>query len=505
MNDRIFYFSIAGFCSGVLLRSFFNFSLYFPALFLILSCVVLVYLAIKKANKNIFLTVILLFSFCLGIFSYSFSDKRGNKILDGVVNQKIKTEGIILKEPIDKGGHTNLVIDFGKIFFENGEEKIDGRTVIITESFPKFEYGDLVSVSGVLKMPENFETDGGKNFDYISYLAKDGIFYQMFYPKVELISKNNGSIIKQNLFKLKNAFLTSMEKMIPDPHAALLGGLTVGAQESMGKELQDNFRKTGIIHIIVLSGYNVTIVAEAIMKLFGFLPFLFSSILAGASIIFFAIMTGASSTIIRASIMALLVILARVAKRKYDIMRALFAAGVLMILHNPKILVFDSSFQLSFLATFGLIQISPLIQNYLKIIPGKFGIRESAAAVISTQIFIFPFLLYKMGELSSVSLPVNMLILPFIPATMFVGFLTSIVGFASSFIATPFSWLSYLLLEYELKVVDIFSSFSFSSIKIGTPSIFVIILIYGIYFFFLHRVFKKNKSDKRGIIFSNET
>ncbi|MEK7147475.1 MAG: ComEC/Rec2 family competence protein, partial [Patescibacteria group bacterium] len=102
----------------------------------------------------------------------------------------------------------------------------------------------------------------------------------------------------------------------------------------------EKFRTVGVIHIVVLSGYNITIVAEFIMRLLAFLPR--AARLAGGAlaIILFAVMTGGSATIVRASLMAILVVVARATGRIYGITRALLLAGFLMVLHNPKILVF---------------------------------------------------------------------------------------------------------------------------------------------------------------------
>ena len=125
-------------------------------------------------------------------------------------------------------------------------------------------------------------------------------------------------------FLLKNKFLDSLSLVIPEPHSSFMGGLTVGAKQSISKDLQEDFRKTGIIHIVVLSGYNITLVADTIMRFFSFLPGVFGLSLGMFSIGMFAIMTGASATIIRASVMAILVLLARATGRVSEITWVLF-------------------------------------------------------------------------------------------------------------------------------------------------------------------------------------
>ena len=162
--------------------------------------------------------------------------------------------------------------------------------------------------------------------------------------------------------------------------------------------------------------------------------------------------------------------------------RVFFIAGFFMLLHNPKILVFDVSFQLSFLATVGLIYFSPLIEPKVKWVTEKWKLREIVVATISTQIFVLPFLLYKTGLFSVVSLPVNLLILTAIPATMLLGFLAGTSAFVSAALATPFAWGAYTLLAYELGVVEWFARLPFASITLAAFPSWLAILVYLFYF-----------------------
>src|SRR3989338_10307312 len=162
----------------------------------------------------------------------------------------------------------------------------------------------------------------------------------MFRPRVALLSGGQGSWFVEKLFAFKESFIANISRLIPEPHAALLGGLVVGAKQSLGKKLLDDFRTVGVIHIVVLSGYNITIIAYFIEWLFSRLRKNLRLTLASLGIILFAIMVGASATVVRATIMALLALMARSIGRTYMVTRALLIAGSLMLLHNPKILVF---------------------------------------------------------------------------------------------------------------------------------------------------------------------
>ncbi|MCR4284234.1 MAG: ComEC family competence protein [Parcubacteria group bacterium] len=471
--NKIFTIFLGSFVFGVFIRSFLDFGPAFAGLFILLGAVLVLVYFFQGKKKIIIFASLLFFSTGLGIFRYDISsNSRENIFFESNIDQAISFKGIVSDEPDYREDNTRYIIEVG-----------DGvRILVYGERYPEFNYGDEVGVKGKLKKPENFSGD----FNWPLYLAKDNIFYEMFYPKMELISSGNGFILKEGLFAVKRRFLQNISRVIPSPHSALLGGLVVGSKEAMGKELLDDFRKTGVIHIVVLSGYNVTIVVLSMMRIFSFLPQVFGIALGSFGIILFALLTGASATIVRSSIMALIVVLAKTTGRIYNITIALFIAGFLMIFHNPKILVFDPSFQLSFLATVGLIYFSPFFERKFKFIPEKWNIREVAIATLATQIFVLPFLLYKIGEISIVSLPVNLLILIFVPVTMFFGFLAGFFGFLGIIISTPFAWVTYLLLEYELKVVDIFSSIPFASIKLQVP-LWIMFLIYVIYAFIIFK------------------
>ncbi|MEJ0001625.1 MAG: ComEC/Rec2 family competence protein [bacterium] len=104
--------------------------------------------------------------------------------------------------------------------------------------------------------------------------------------------------------------------------------------------------------------------------------------------------------------------------RTYDIGRALVLAGVLMILANPMLLAYDVSFQLSFLATVAVVFLSPKIEKYFLWVTPRFGLRDIVSVTVAAYLFVLPFILYEMGNLSLVALPANILVLPFVPVTM---------------------------------------------------------------------------------------
>lgn len=479
----ILFFSL-----GSLAGSFFSFPYYFGLLFIFLGIVFLTLFRFLKFGRVFTIVTLILFGFGSAVFWYGLKDESGREnvfLLEEKISSRVSLTAVIEDEPDERENHTRLIAE---------DKETKNRILIYTAHYPKFYYGDEVNIIGVLKRPSVF--DKTDEFDWPAYLAKDDIYFEMFYPQIELISSDSGgSAVKRKLFSFKEKILGEISRVVPEPHSALLAGIILGAKRGMPETLLDDFRKTGIIHIVVLSGYNVTIVAKAIMVIFRFLPYGLGMGLGILGIVLFALMTGASATVVRAAIMAILVLLASATGRIYQITIALFTAGFLMILQNPKILRFDVSFQLSFLAALALIYLSPLIEPRLKILPKKWKIRELGAATISTQIFVLPLLLYNTGLFSLVSLPVNLLVLPVIPATMFFGFATAGMGFASDFLAAPFGWINYILLEYQIRVVEFFSSFSFSSFTFSSFPFWLALFFYVGYAILIYKY--RNARNKK--------
>lgn len=492
--DKIFYFSIAGFVAGIFFRSFVDVGAGFSWLLILLGGTLLILPFLKGVAHSdeprdfeipcsktsctpfykwgISLMAVFLLAAGLGILRYDVADKKGTQTeLEQQVNKTAVVEGIIADEPDVRETSTRLIL-----------RTVASKVLLTTDRVSPYVYGDRVSVQGKLERPKDFTDEKTlREVDYAAYLAKDGIYYTMLRPKLTLISHGEGNPVVEKLFAFKNAFTRNVGNLIPEPHASLLGGLIVGAKHSLGQKLLDDFRIVGVIHIVVLSGYNITIIARFIEWLFSRLRKNVRLALAAMAMILFALMVGASATVIRATVMALLVLLAHGTGRLYAVTRALLIAGVIMLLHNPKILVFDISFQLSFLATVGLIYISPLVEPKVRWVTERLKLREIVVATIATQLFVLPFLLYKTGLFSVVSLPVNLLILAAIPLTMLFGFLGGMFAFISTALALPFAYIAYAFLAYELGVVEWFAKLPFAAVSLPYFPLWSVLLWYGIY------------------------
>ena len=505
MRSLWFHSGVASFSVGVLLRSFFTFGEWTVSFLFLLSFALLLYrLSQRKKyygeHDAIILASFLLCALGLGILRMHVADmEEGDPVLEARLSRQIAVEGLVVEEPDEREKTTFLTVRLDA-FISGGIPKaiaVPTKVLITSGHYPVYSYGDRVRVRGTLELPEDFKTETGRTFKYRPYLGKDSIFYTISSPRVELISRGGGSALFRMLFSVKHAFTGNLQKLIPEPHVALLGGLIIGAKQSLGKKLLTDFKTVGLIHVVVLSGYNITIVADSVMRFFSlFLRRAFSLPLGALSILLFVAMVGAGATAVRAAIMALFAMVAQVTGRTYDCLRALLAAALLMLAHNPKILAFDPSFQLSFLSTIGLILFAPHMEHFVRFIPARWKLRETLVATLATQLFVLPFLLYMTGNFSVVALPANLLVLSVVPLTMLTGFLTGVVSFISTLLALPFAWISFALLAYMLAVVHFFASLSFASVVVPAFPFWILVAMYGMYGFILAR--RKKLAESSG-------
>ncbi|MBI2024131.1 ComEC/Rec2 family competence protein [Candidatus Giovannonibacteria bacterium] len=447
--------ALLGFFLGVAFRSFFPVS---GELFLLSFSIAIVFALIVFLNKNFSVFIIwasfFLIAFSLGGIRYEVSDSRENiSELHGQIGEKFEVSGVVVEDPEFLDKYTRAIFKTDAPF--------NGKILLSLPHYPEVNYGDRLKISGTLKEPENFEADG-VYIKWKEHLAKDNIYYEMSLPAVLSKNRENLSIgekIKQSLFTIKHKFLQNLSRVIPEPHNSFLAGITIGERASLPQDLKEGFKKVGIMHLVVLSGYNISIVSDYIMKFLGYLPIskILQAFIATGGIILFATLTGGSATVVRAAIMGILLLWARESGKIYEAMVALLFAAFLMVFVNPKILRFDTSFQLSFLATAGLIILSARLDKILRFIPNFWKLRENLVSTLSAQIFVMPLLISIGGKFTWATIPANLLILSAIPLTMFFGFMAGLFGFISYYISWVFSFPAYILLAYELWIVKIFS------------------------------------------------
>jgi competence protein ComEC len=433
---------------------------------------------VKKFAVGCIALAVFIFGFLVGtIRTDMFLIGQATESLAPYIGKGMEVEGRVVDDPDRRDTSLRIVVKAEKINGVELPKERQGKLIAILQRDEPVNFNDQVVLKGEIKLPAAFETDTGHIFDYPMYLQVRGISALMSYAEVEASSPGSFSI-SGLLFNIKHAFERALEKVFVEPQGALAEGILLGEKRGLSEEITHAFIVSGLIHVVVLSGYNISIVAEWVMRAFAFLPKTFALGGGGVVIVLFALMTGGSATAVRACIMALIAILGRYLERPNDALRALLAAVIAMVLWNPLSTLYDPSFILSVLATFGLITISPSIENKLKWMPEKFGLRSIAASTIAVQIYVLPALLYFTGILSFVSLPANILALPVVSLAMLLSFLAGMLALIHPVVAFLPAIFADLLLRWIIAVAQIATAIPFSSAIVSQFSAWIVALSY---------------------------
>lgn len=337
-----------------------------------------------------------------------------------------------------------------------------GSLLVLADRDVAVAYGDTVRIDGKISLPQAFETGTGHIFDYPNYLRVQGVSAQMSYAKVEVLD-SAGFSLQGALFSIKHLFERSLERLLSEPEGALMMGMLLGEKQSIPKEVTDAFVASGLIHVVVLSGYNIAIVADAVFRVLAPLPRGVQFGVGSVLMLLFALMAGTGAATVRALIMALIALLARYYNRSALALRALAVAVVAMVFWNPLVLLYDPSFVLSVLATFGLVTLSPWVEGWLPKYFLHFPLVHSiAASTIAVQLFLLPALLYFSGVLSFFALPANLAVLPIIPTTMLFGCMAGLLGLISPLLGFVPALFADLLLKWVLWVAATTAHLPFS-------------------------------------------
>lgn len=484
---------IFGFIAGIWIGSFVKLTLGLALIILALAGLFYFYkyFVPKENHRVLFLAMVFVLGALCGFVRVSFSNLYAHSQLDSFAGKKISAQGIIVDEPDERESNVKLTVRLSQI----GNTPMSEKILVTAPLYPQLHYGDKIQLDTVLELPKNIDSPDGRIFDYAGYLKARGIWYTTKFAAPKLVSSGHGAIIQNVLFKLKEAFTAAIGRVLPEPESSLMGGLLLGAKQSLGKKLLAEFQLSGVSHVVVLSGYNIVIVAESIIAFLAFVfPFLSKNIsfgLGGLCVLLFTLASGGGASAWRATIMVLVALFAKRTNREYSAGKAFGLAVVLMLILNPLLLVFDPSFQLSVLATIGLIFVSPYVEPYVRRIPKKYGLREIISSTIATQIIVLPYLIYTTGIVSLVSLPVNILILGTIPLTMFFGFLCGSIGLFSFWLSFIPAFFAYILLWYQLTIVHIGATLPFGALTLPAFSPIILIFVYAIIFAGLYFLKKK--------------
>lgn len=466
---------VSGLASGIFLRSFFILGL--PViLFVFLISLLCIVAAFHTPRRYYALGALFFVCTALGMIRFGYAETALPETFAREVGHRVSYEGVVVVDPDVRDSHQRVTVRVK-------EDDASTLVLAVAKRYPEVGVGDRVRVSGTLALPKPFasEEEGGRIFRYAKYLEKSGVRFLLNFASIHVEAKASWWSVSAAFARVKHTFLGGLSSALPEPYASLAGGIVIGGKQGLGSELLDAFVLSGLVQIIVLSGYNVMIVAEWVMR--GLAHFKLrrgaNAAAGAAALTLFVLIAGAGSASIRAALMALIALYARATGRSYAATRALLAVILLMLLWNPLLLAFDPGFDLSVLATAGIIWLTPLIELRLARIKSAFW-RNGVATTLAAQIAVLPFLLYQTGTLSLVAIPANLLALPVIPLTMGLSALAGIAGMIFGSFALPFALPAYVLNAYLVFLARFSAGLPFAAFHLPAFSFWVTAVMYAI-------------------------
>jgi competence protein ComEC len=299
-----------------------------------------------------------------------------------------------------------------------------GSLLAVVRRYPEYEAGARVALSGTLTAPPRLGT-----FDYLAYLARQGVRSYMYFPRANQV----GSVdLGWNVTPVRARVSDAISRTIPEPHAALTIGVVTGNRASIPEKVQRAFNRSGTQHILAVSGQNIALLAGTFYLYFRWRnrrinvgAFLMLAALLG----FYAFFTGLTPSVVRASVMAAIILLAPIRLRRPDPVAALLIAAFLMTLWDPDTLA-DGGFQLSFAAMLGILLVAPYPQKWLLRARVPLVLASPLAASLGAQLATLPLSIAFYELFSFAGIPATMLaslaLLPLMVAGIGVGVLGAI-------------------------------------------------------------------------------
>ena len=458
---RVFSLFVILFLVGVLSGSLINLTWQksFPGLLLLLSGLVfagLINFILK--NKILVLASSAAFLLIFGFSWYIFFDNQSKVNLS--YGENISIEGEIVKSPEKDALKQKIIVE------TKNYDKVT-RILINAPRYPAFSYKDKVTVKGKLEKPGVIE-----DFDYGNYLKRHLVFGVIYQPeKVEKIGQNNSFFAQAGriLFSIPNALEGAINWTTPEPQASLAGGILFGTKRNIPDDFKDALSKTGLTHIIALSGYNVTIIITALAVILSAYYGRKKTFWLGIAVVLsFVLMTGAASSVVRAAIFSILILFGRLIGRRGDQTNLMLLAAALMVLVNPYVLRYDIGFQLSFAAFIGLIYLSPVIEklferSVMKYVP--IYVQSPLTETLAAQIMVLPLLIIYFGRLSIISPIANVLVLWIIPYAMILSLFDGFAGLTWWPVGRLFAYIAWPVLTYIIVITDWLSKIPLASLE----------------------------------------
>lgn len=361
------------------------------------------------------------------------------------------------------------------------------KEIIISEN-------TIVSINAEYKQPTKQRNKGG--FDYSKYMYSQNYYGSIFVDKsneIEIIDENKFNLIS----KIQNSIFKVLNSLLPKEQMGILLGMIIGDTFYISDEIEEAFKLSGITHLLAVSGSNVTYVV-CITK------FLFDKIMGKhisnycsiIMIILFVLISGASPSVARAGVMAIILILSEIMSRAPNTFSTIASTAFFILLYNPLIIC-DVGFLLSFGGTIGIVLFNKVFLEYIQF---KFPylannslikyFLELLTVTISAQIILLPIMWYYFNTISLITLITNLLIGPFVGSITILGIAMFFLSLIYRPIGKMFSYTVYLLISLIIYISKFCSKIPYANLTLPTPSILMIVTYYLVLYILLLKIKK---------------
>ena len=400
-------------------------------------------------------------------------------------SQPYRLECEVADEPRVKDGRTVTLVHVRSIVAEDESLHVEGDGILTIvrdtrsgEKANEFRYGDLLSFEGVLNAPIESRNPG--EFSYREYLSLNGIYatiHVLGYAKVKVVASEPPSwIFAYLIFPSKHFVLRVINDAMHGDAANFMIGLLLGDRTDISQDIKSAFVNTGTIHVLAVSGSHVVLVVAIIYTLFGVvrLPEKAKLCATVVGILYYMELTGATPSVVRASLMAIVVLVAKLFQQRSSVYNSLGVSAVILLTYDP-LQMFDAGCQLSYSAVLSMVFFYPKLSILIKMIPESLEeikaidyVLKLFALSLAAQIGTIPFTAYFFGRVSVISLLANLVVVPLVEVIVTIGFVAVLAGICSMWISTCICEVNNVLAWFTLKFVVLANSVPHATISTAT-------------------------------------
>ena len=414
-------------------------------------------------------------------------NKKYHKVYKNTKNIE-NVKAVILKGPIENEYTYKYIVKA-----KTGQLKNKKFIIYINKNNNKlFKYGDLIKIQGEYSSPQTARNY--KGFDYSQYLKTLKIYGIIKIEEANLLKENDLNFVLISINNLKQKMIDHANKNMPQKTANLLLGLLIGQKDNIQEDIIKSFRTANLSHILAVSGTHTSYIILGLTYIItkSKAPRRIGYIITIIILLVFIIITGASYSVIRACIMSIITISAKLFYKKENFFISICVSLFIILIQNP-FAINDIGLKLSFLGTIGIIVFNKNITGLFIRIKIKENIAKVLSLTFSAQLMIMPITILNFNTFSLTFFISNILASPLLGIIIILGFIAIFVSFVLNPISKILFFVLNLFLELLIFISEIVTKIPGSSILVKTPNL-VFVITYYILILFINYFFiiKKN-------------